>query len=73
MSKQHQGKSQQYNYKMQVREQRKVERAILRIAKEKFFAANGRDKPLSRVALRRFKKEVRKNYQNKDIEPYMSS
>ncbi len=73
MSKQHQGKSQAYNYKMQVREQRKMERAILRIAKERFYQEQGHEAPISRVALRRLKKEVRKNFGVQDIEPYMST
>ncbi len=56
MSRKHPGTSDAYNKKIKVRKMRKHDRAILRLAKEKFYRENGEEAELNRVAIRRFKK-----------------
>lgn len=59
MSRVHPGESQAYNNKIKRREERKFERELLRLAKEKFFREYGTNKPIDRVKIRRYKREFR--------------
>ncbi len=62
MSRKHPGQSTAFNKKIQRRDERKFERELLKYAKIKHSKLYGDDKPLDRVKIRRFRKELRKQY-----------
>lgn len=60
MSRKHPGQSQAFNKKVQRRKEREFERELLTCAKAKHAKLFGENKPLDRVKIRRFRKEMRK-------------
>ena len=60
MSRTHPGTSQAFNRKVTRRKEREQERELLRLAKLMHYEKDGRDKPLDRVKIRRYKKDLRK-------------
>jgi hypothetical protein len=62
MSRVHPGESRAYNSKIQRREEREYERWLLQKAKKRFYTEFGKEFPLDRVKIRRFKKELRKQF-----------
>jgi hypothetical protein len=60
MSRSHPGLSQAFNKKVTRRKEREEERELLRLAKNIHYETYGRDKPIDRVKIRRYKKDLRK-------------
>ncbi len=60
MSRKHPGQSAAFNKKVQRRKEREFERELLNYAKQKHSKLYGSDKPIDRVKIRRFRKEMRK-------------
>jgi hypothetical protein len=60
VSRRHPGTSQNYNYKIQRRDERAFERKLLQLAKERHAQVYGKDAVIDRPKIRRFKKELRK-------------
>ena len=60
MSRSHPGTSQAFNKKITRRKEREEERELLRLAKNMHYENFGRDKPIDRVKIRRYKKDLRK-------------
>lgn len=63
MSRVHPGQSISYARKLQRREERGFDRELLRLAKLRHNLACGVGAPLDRVKIRRFKKEIKIQYQ----------
>ena len=63
MSRVHPGQSTSYARKLQRREERGFDRELLRLAKIRHTELCGSDAPLDRVKIRRFKKEIKYEYQ----------
>ena len=61
MSRKHPGQSSAFNHKVQRRKEREFERELLKYAKLKHTKLYG-EKPLDRVKIRRFRKELRKSF-----------
>lgn len=59
MSRAHPGESNKYWKRRMVRESRKKERELLRIAKLKFFEENGATAELTRWKIKRLKRDIR--------------
>ena len=62
MSRKHPGQSLAFNKKVQRRKEREFERELLHHAKLKHSQLFGEDKPLDRVKIRRYRKELRKQF-----------
>jgi hypothetical protein len=62
MSRKHPGESSSYNKKIERRKEREFERDLLKYAKIKHSKLFGDNKPLDRVKIRRFRKELRKQF-----------
>lgn len=62
MSRKHPGQSTAFNRKIQRRKEREFERELLHYAKLKHSKIYGDEKPLDRVKIRRFRKELRKQF-----------
>ena len=62
MSRKHPGQSAAFNKKILRRKEREFERELLHYAKEKHSKLYGSDKPIDRVKIRRFRKEMRKQF-----------
>lgn len=60
MSRSHPGTSQAFNKKVSRRKEREEERELLRLAKNMHYETFGREKPIDRVKIRRYKKDLRK-------------
>lgn len=60
MSRSHPGTSLAFNKKVTRRKEREEERELLRLAKNIHYETYGRDKPIDRVKIRRYKKDLRK-------------
>lgn len=60
MSRSHPGTSMAFNRKITRRKEREEDRELLRLAKNIHYEAYGRDRPVDRVKIRRYKKDLRK-------------
>ena len=59
MSRAHPGESNNYWKKRMVRESRKKERELLKLAKKKFYEEKGEDAALSRGKIKQLKRQIR--------------
>ena len=62
MSRKHPGESEAFIKKVQRRKEREFERELLHFAKLKHSKLYGEDKQIDRVKIRRFRKELRKQF-----------
>lgn len=62
MSRKHPGQSEAFSKKIRRRKEREFERELLHWAKLKHARQFGEGHPLDRVKIRRFRKELRKQY-----------
>ena len=63
ISRKHPKSSAQYQRKMERRQERTFDRKLLELAKEKHFKLYGASADLNRVKIRRFKKELRRQFE----------
>jgi len=73
MSRSHPGTSLAFNKKVTRRKEREEERELLRLAKNIHYETYGRDKPIDRVKIRRYKKDLRKKLINGLLVLYLPS
>ena len=59
MSRVHPGRSETYARKVERRKEREFDRELLRLAKIRHARELGRDAPLDRVKIRRYKKQLK--------------
>ena len=71
MSRVHPGRSETYARKVERRKEREFDRELLRLAKIRHARELGRDAPLDRVKIRRYKKQLKFQILNEEpVEGY---